>query len=264
MGGVGQEVKGTALMISQADEGMKLFANDPIITFDTVGASKFKLTHEARIKEIEVQAENLTGKSNKKARSEHGKQVQAMKAEAMYIDACKVMKGVEAPNGNFMTKIVPESDMPPGLAIIAPAPVVPEPKKRTEKEGKKTEAQTGGLSKEEKDELEKLREDIIARKAELKEQGLSGGQCNKDSQVQKWVARMQELKIKENPLGLGEDGKKEEKKKEKKVSSAEKLALEKKLEEYKNSLRNDFGYTEKDIKADPDFQDLQKELAKMK
>merc|ERR1712232_1483285 len=141
-----------------------------------------------------------------------------------------------------MTKIIPEPDKPSGVIAPSPAPAAPEPKKKAEKEPKK--AETGGLSKEEKEELEKLREDIIARKAELKEQGLSGGQCNKDAQVQQWVARMQELKIKENPLGIGEDGKKEEKKKEK---------------EYKNSLRNDFGYTEKDIKADPDFQDLQKE-----
>ena len=70
------------------------------------------------------------------------------------------------------------------------------------------------MSKEERDELEKLKEDIITRKSKLKEEGLSGGQCNKDAQVQQWVARMQELKIKENPLGFAEDGKKDDKKKE--------------------------------------------------
>jgi len=42
------------------------------------------------------------------------------------------------------------------------------------------------------------------------------------------------------------------------------MALENKIEGYKVSLKNDFGYSDKDIKADPDFQELQKELAKMK
>lgn len=185
-----------------------------------------------------------------------------MKADPKYIDACKVVKGLEAPNGNFMTKLAQKPDKEFGGYSDATVPAAPETKKKAE--GKKKEVESGGLSKAERDELEKLKEDIVTRKAELKEQGMSGGQCNKDEQVQKWVARMQELKIKENPLGLADDGKKEEKKKEKKVSSAEKLSLEKKIDEYKSSLRNDFGYSEKDIKADPDFQELQKELAKMK
>lgn len=252
-------VKGTGGMMSQADEGMKLFAKDPIISFDTEGAANFKKVHEASIQEIEARAEKLTGKANKNARSELGKQIQSMKADPMYIDACKVVKGLEAPNSNFMTKVVQEPEKKSGGYAEANAPAAPK-----KAESKKKEAETGGLSKQEKDELEKLKEDIVSRKAELKEQGMSGGQCNKDEQVLKWVSRMQELKIKENPLGIADDGKKDDKKKEKKASSTEKLALEKKIEEYKNSLRNDFGYSEKDIKADPDFQELQKELAKMK
>lgn len=257
----GVEVKGTAGMISQAEEGLKLFAMEPIITFDTEAAAKFKLVHEAGIKQAESQAEQLTGKANKNKRSELGKQVQQMKADPMYIDACKVLKEREAPNGNFMTKV----EQGPEKPTVAPeADKAPEPKKKADKDNKKKEAETGGLSNSEKEELEKLKEDIIERKALLKEQGLSGGQCNKDEQVKQWVARMQELKIKENPLGLGEDGKKEDKKKEKKASSAEKLALDKKIEEYRNSLMSDFGYSAKDVKNDPDFQELQKEMAKMK
>merc|ERR1719295_1651636 len=158
-----------------------------------------------------------------------------------------------------MKKIIQEGEKPKGGYGATPAPKAP-----VSKEKKDAKKESGGLSKDERDELEKLKEDIISRKAELKEQGMSGGQCNKDAQVQQWVARMQELKIKENPLGLTDDGKKDDKKKEKKVSSAEKMALEKKIEEYKVSLKNDFGYSDKDIKADPDFQELQKELAKMK
>jgi len=255
-------VKGTGGMMSQADEGLKLFVKDPIITFDTEGAANFKLVHEAGIKEIEAKAEKLTGKPNAKARSELGKQAQTMKADQMYIDACKVVKGLEAPYGNFMTKVIRQADKTSRGYSAAQAPAAPEQKKKAEKEKKKEES--GGLSKAERDELEKLKDDIIARKTQLKEEGLSGGQCNKDAQVQQWVARMQELKIKENPLGLTDDGKKDDKKKEKKLSSTEKMALENKIEGYKVSLKNDFGYSDKDIKADPDFQELQKELAKMK
>lgn len=254
--------------MSQADEGMKLFAQEPVFTFDTKRASDFKATHEAAIKAKQDQAEALTGKANKTARSELGKQVQAMKADPMYIDACKVLKGLEAPNGNFMTKMVaaaPASGGYNSAAAAAPQKEAESGAKKDKKEPKKA-AESGGLSKAERDELEKLKEDVVKRKAELKEQGLSGGQCNKDQQVQDWVARMQELKIKENPLGLGADGKKDDdgKKKDKKQSSTEKLALEKKTEDYKISLRNDFGYSDKDIKNDPDMQDLMKELAKMK
>jgi len=46
----------------------------------------------------------------------------------------------------------------------------------------------------EEDELEQLKKDIGKRKAELKAQGMSGSQCNKDEQVVAWVARMTELK----------------------------------------------------------------------
>jgi len=46
----------------------------------------------------------------------------------------------------------------------------------------------------EKDEFEQLKKDIGKRKAELKAQGMSGSQCNKDEQVVAWVARMTELK----------------------------------------------------------------------
>merc|ERR1712014_452357 len=116
-----------------------------------------------------------------------------------YIDACKVVKGLEAPNGNWMTKTEVDAESKRGYATEAP--VVAESKNAAKKEKKKKEPkkqESGGLSKAEKDELDKLKEDIIKRKADLKEQGLSGGQCNKDPQVLEWVQRMQELKIKEN------------------------------------------------------------------
>merc|ERR1712050_321029 len=137
-------------------------------------------------------------------------------------------------------------------------------KKKDDKPKKAMES--AGLSPDEKKELDKLKNDIIARKAELKAAGKSGGECNKDEQVVAWVARMQELKIKEDPsLADGGDKKKgDDKKKDKVNQSAEKLALQTKIEEYRMQLINEFQYTAKDIKADPDMMEMQKQLAKMK
>merc|ERR1712050_240122 len=108
-------------------------------------------------------------------------------------------------------------------------------------------------------ELDKLKNDIIARKAELKAAGKSGGECNKDEQVVTWVARMTELKIKEDPTLADAD-----KKKGKSNKTEEKMALEKKVEEYRLQLKSEFGYSDKDIKGDPDMQEMMKQLQKMK
>merc|ERR1711904_349575 len=115
-----------------------------------------------------------------------------------------------------------------------------ETKKKDDKKPKKQES--AGISKAERDELEKLKNDIIARKKELKESGMSGGQMNKDEQVVAWVARMNELKEKENPGCL--QAQKEEKKegKKKKLSAEQekdKKDLELQIEEYRNKLKNE-------------------------
>merc|ERR1712045_52758 len=112
-------------------------------------------------------------------------------------------------------------------------------------------------SKAERDELEKLKNDIIKLKKELKEQGKSGGECNKDPQVVAWVARMPELK-------------KDDKKKKGKgaLSSEEQVELEKlkgELEVYRGKLLTEFGYSKKEAAADPDFKEMEakvKELEK--
>merc|ERR1712007_247378 len=91
-------------MGKQAEVGLKLFAGEAKLDFDTEGAAAFKESHEAAIKAKEAEAEALTGKDNKKARTEKSKEASAMKNDKKYIDACKVVKGLEAPNGNFMSK----------------------------------------------------------------------------------------------------------------------------------------------------------------
>merc|ERR1712060_388397 len=102
-----------------------------------------------------------------------------------------------------------------------------EEKKQEKKDDKpKKKMESAGLSPDEKKELDKLKNDIIARKSELKAAGKSGGECNKDEQVVAWVARMTELKIKEDPTLADGDKKKDEKKEKKKPASEEKMALE--------------------------------------
>merc|ERR1711920_639020 len=203
----------------------------------------------------------LTGKDNKKERTAVSKEISAMKADPKYVDACKIGKDLPPPNGNFAVTNVPAK-----AAETVKAEAKEEKKEEKKKEDKpKKKTESAGISPDEKKELEKLKTDIIARKAELKAAGKSGGECNKDEQVVAWVARMQELKIKEDPsLADGDKKKGDDKKKDKAAKSQEKLALEAKIEEYRLQLMNEFKYSAKDIKADPDMQEMQKQLAKMK
>merc|ERR1712139_210266 len=82
-----------ALFKAEAEEDAEL---------DVDGATAFKAEHEAKIKAVEDEAAALTGKDNKKARTEKSKEASAMKTTAEYIDACKVVKGLQPKNGHFM------------------------------------------------------------------------------------------------------------------------------------------------------------------
>jgi len=245
--------------LKAAEQGMALFGKDDEVEYDVEAATAYKEAHEAKMKEKEDAAAALTGKDNKKARTELSKEASTMKTDEQYIDACKILKGLPAPKGNFI-KNVKLGDAPKKSAAAAETDA--KEVKKDDKKPKKVES--AGISKAERDELEKLKKDIIERKSELKAQGLSGGQCNKDEQVVAWVARMTELKIKEDPTLAEGDKKKDEKKEKKKPASEEKMSLEKKIEEYRLQLKSEFGYSDKDIKADPDFADMQKQLSKLK
>mmetsp|Transcript_41040 Transcript_41040/g.127904 ORF Transcript_41040/g.127904 Transcript_41040/m.127904 type:complete len:280 (-) Transcript_41040:187-1026(-) len=268
--------KGTKEMTAQAEKGMELFKQDAQdeLTFDVAAATAFKEQQEAAIKAKEDLAATLTGKDNKKQRSEVSKEISAMKTDAKYIDALKVVKGLPPPQGNFVVKTEAPKAAPEEVAAPAEeaSKVNGEAKaapKKDEKKAKKIES--AGLSKAERDELEKLKADIIKRKAELKEQGLSGGQCNKDPEVVAWVARMQELKIKEDS-SLADEGKDKGKGKDIKKSKGalteseqkDMAKLETDLEEYRLKLIQEFGYSKKDIAADPDFKEMSDRLAALK
>merc|ERR1719298_351347 len=85
---------------------MKLFENAAggSVELDIAGATKFKEETEAKIAAMEAEVATLTGKDNKKPRTEKSKEVSNIKNMAEYIDACKVVKGVEPKNGFFMKK----------------------------------------------------------------------------------------------------------------------------------------------------------------
>merc|ERR1739846_135476 len=136
-----------------------------------------------------------------------------------------------------------------------------------EKKGKPKKEESAGISPTERSELEQLKKDIIDRKAQLKAEGMSGGQQNKDSQIVQWVARMNELKEKENPGSTQKEDKKDKKKSSSApLSSEEAKELEKlrgDIEVYKHRLKTEFGYSNKDMKADQDLQDMEKRLAEL-
>lgn len=254
------EIRGTNGMLSQAEQGMKLFESQmgTAAEYDKQAAEQYKVQVELKIADLDSQAAMLTGKDNKKERAAKGKEVAELKSEQRYVDACKIVKGLEPKFGNFTTK----------EAVLPDAPTKQEEEEvkvvQTKKDPKKEKKETAGLSPAETKELENLKQQIIERKALLKElQGLSGGQQNKDEEVVKMVARMNELKEKQDP---GSTKKEKEGKKDKKTPlSAEELKefgqLQGEIEIYKAKLRTEFGYSNKDIKADPDLRDMETRLA---
>jgi hypothetical protein len=260
------EVKGTSIMQQQAAAGLKLF--DPEAgpaELDVAGAEAHKAKIDAQISALDAQVAQLTGKDNKKERTAKSKEISDLKLDPQYIDACKVVKGLEPKNGHFVKSApAPIKKAPAGGGYSGSAPPVAPPPAPEKKATKKQES--AGLSPAEKKELEKLKTDIVARKTELKNQGLSGGQQNKDAQVVEMVRRMNELKEKEAP-GSTAPAKKETKKGSKApLSSEEQRELDKlrgDIEAYKHKLRTEFGYSAKDMKIDEDLQDMEKRLAEL-
>merc|ERR550532_3361475 len=140
-----------------------------------------------------------------------------MKDDPKYVDACKIAKGLPPPKGNF---VLAKKEAPKEEAKEEVKEETKETAKKEKAEKKPAKAmESAGISKEERDELEKLKQSIIKKKAELKAEGKSGGECNKDPEVTAMVARMQELKLKEDPSLADADKAKAEKKPNKKLSA---------------------------------------------
>mmetsp|Transcript_20266 Transcript_20266/g.44773 ORF Transcript_20266/g.44773 Transcript_20266/m.44773 type:complete len:266 (+) Transcript_20266:64-861(+) len=257
------EVRGTGGMLTQAEEGMKLFEaqQGTAAEVDKAAAEKYKVDVDARIASLEAEANLLTGKDKKKERAAKGKEVAELKGEQQYVDACKIVKGLEPKFGYFVTKA---AEAP--KALETPTPEVEEVKPdKAKKDSKETKKESAGLSPAETKELETLKQAIVERKAILKEQGMSGGQQNKDEEIVKMVARMNELKEKQDPGSTKKekDAKKDSKKKTPLSAEEQKefAQLQNQVEIYKAKLRSEFGYSNKDMKADPDLQDMEARLA---
>merc|ERR1712193_514080 len=108
---------------------------------------------------------------------------------------------------------------------------------------KKKEKPQKGLSEKELEDMEKLKQNIMTKKSELKAEGMSGGQINKDSEIVDWVAKLKALK---------------EEAKGKKGDDKEIAKLKQDIEDYKLKLKEEFGYTKQEINKDPDLMDMQK------
>ena len=65
---------------------------------------------------------------------------------------------------------------------------------------KKKDKPAKGLSEKELEDMEKLKQNIMTKKSELKAEGMSGGQINKNSDIVDWVAKLNALKEKEAAL----------------------------------------------------------------
>jgi len=247
--------KGPTQFELQVAAGLAAMPTEVKLELDTPGATAYKALIEGQIEALKEAEAKLTGKDNKKARTEKAKEIAALKADKKFIDAERVVKGTDPANGNFILSKT-------GGEVAKKEEVVTETKKEEKKE-KPKKGKEGGISAEEKDELEKLKNDIVARKTQLKADGLSGGQQNKDAEIVKWVARMNELKEKQEP---GSTAKKpeESKKKKGKLSADDQLefdGLRQKIEAYKTQCTTEFGMTKKDLKVDPDLLDMEKQLA---
>jgi len=265
-------VKGSAEMLKQAAAGLELLKSDTAeLEGDVAAATAYKAEIDAKHTQLEAEAAALTGKDNKKARSEKSKEAAALKRTNEYIDAERVVKGLAPKHRHFVKagQAAPAKAASAAAALVAAEaePAKAAEKKDDKKKDSKKKAESAGISPAERQELEKLKNDIIARKATLKESGMSGGQINKDSEIVAWVARMNELKEKESPgsTAAGKDDKKAPKKKVLGSEAAkESEALEKEIEEYRLKLKSEFGYSNKDINADPDMVDMQAKLKQLK
>jgi hypothetical protein len=178
-----------------------------------------------------------------------------------------VAKGLTPVHGHFVLSALLPPPVKEAAKVVEPTVAAPQKTAAAVKEPRKSKKEdSAGLSPAERSELEELKKSIIERKAQLAAEGKSGGQQNKDEQVVSWVKRMTELKEKDQPGSTQKDaGKKSATKKTKAPLSQEEQkhmdALQGKIEAYRLQLQKEHGYSKKEIKADPDIQDMEAELA---
>jgi hypothetical protein len=227
----------------------------------------------SKVKSLESEILDLAGKENKKARNARSRVIAEMKKDVNFMDAERILAGKEAlspmnRDPNTPSKKVGEYDhlfsqkatMPDGkLAYVAPTAELGVSDKKKKKEKKATD-----LSDEEKQQMEKLKTNIMTKKSELKDEGLSGGQINKDAEIVEWVTKLNALKEKEAQIKgdmTAKDAKIEQK--QKKGDEKEIAKLRDEIDAYKLKLKEEYGYSKQDINKDPDLVDMQKRLKEL-
>merc|ERR1711972_611311 len=140
-------VKGMGEAMAAAAAGMKLFEQDGPKEIDTEGAAAFKAAEDAKIAALKAEIDALTGKDNKKARTEKQKEMKALKDNKQYIDAEKIEKGKEPQNGFFVKVQQKKEEKPKEAAEEKKEDAKEDAKKKTDKPKKAMES--AGLSPDE-------------------------------------------------------------------------------------------------------------------
>jgi len=216
----------------------------------------------AKVNVLEGEINALPGKENKKARNGKSREIADLKKDADFMDAERVLQGKEplTPSNkdpNSPSKKGEYEDLFAGCDA-GKMYVAPTTEQLTFSTKKKKEKPQKGLSEKELDEMEKLKQNIMTKKSELKAEGMSGGAINKDSDIVEWVTKLNALKEKEASL-KGNMTEKEAKQeaKGKKGDDKEINKLRQDIEDYKLKLKEEFGYSKNEINKDPDLMEMQ-------
>merc|ERR1719231_1806717 len=159
----------------------------------------------AKVKVLESEIDTLTGKDNKKARNAKSREIAELKKDANFVDAERILVGKEpiTPTNKTPQNAPPKKGEYDDLFAGCDAGkmyVAPTTESLTFTSKKKKEKPAKGLSEKELEDMEKLKQNIMTKKAELKAEGMSGGQINKNSDIVDWVAKLNALKEKEATL----------------------------------------------------------------
>jgi len=231
---------------------------------DTKSAQAIIAETMAKVKVLESEIDSLPGKDNKKARNAKSREIAELKKDANFMDAERILVGKEPitpsnktpqnskPKGGEYDDLFASADAGKNYVAAVSTELVFTSKKKKDKPAK-------GLSEKELEDMEKLKQNIMTKKSELKAEGMSGGQINKNSDIVDWVAKLNALKEKEAAL-KGNMTEKEAKKEAtgKKGDPKEIEKLRQDIEDYKAKLKEEFGYTKQEINKDPDLMDMQK------
>jgi hypothetical protein len=219
----------------------------------------------AKVKVLEVEIESLPGKENKKVRNAKSREIAELKKDADFMDAERILVGKEpiTPSNKTPQNAPPKKgeydDLFAEAGDAGKLYVAGKSESLTFTSKKKKEKAQKGLSEKELEDMEKLKQSIMTKKSELKAEGMSGGQINKDSDIVDWVAKLNALKEKEASLKGNMTQKEAQKEASGKKGDEKEIAkLHQDIEDYKAKLKEEFGYSKKEINQDMDLMDMQK------